>query len=343
MRTQRFGIEIEMTGITRHQAANVIAGLFVRNASYVGGSYDTYLAKDSQGRSWKVMRDSSIRCESKHGRASGYYSVEVVSPICRYEDIETIQEIVRRLRKNGGMVNSSCGIHIHVDASPHTPKTLRNIVNIMAAKEELLYKALQINVERERFCKKTDITFLERMDQHRPRSMDEIECLWYNGRGGRDRHYDQSRYHALNLHSVFSKGTIEFRLFNSTLHAGEVKSYIQLCLAISHQALVQKSASHSRTTSTNEKYTFRTWLLRLGLIGDEFKTARGHLLEHLDGCIAWKDPAQALAQKERMRQKKEKEIEEAAERQAAAEGQTEEQHIEGQEAGEESPAFTMSI
>ena len=343
MRTQRFGIEIEMTGITRHQAANVIAGLFVRNASYVGGSYDTYLAKDSQGRSWKVMRDSSIRCESKHGRASGYYSVEVVSPICRYEDIETIQEIVRRLRKNGGMVNSSCGIHIHVDASPHTPKTLRNIVNIMAAKEELLYKALQINVERERFCKKTDITFLERMDQHRPRSMDEIECLWYNGRGGRDRHYDQSRYHALNLHSVFSKGTIEFRLFNSTLHAGEVKSYIQLCLAISHQALVQKSASHSRTTSTNEKYTFRTWLLRLGLIGDEFKTARGHLLEHLDGCIAWKDPAQALAQKERMRQKKEKEMAEAAERQAAAEGQTEEQHTEGQEAGEESPAFTMSM
>ena len=29
-------------------------------------------------------------------------------------------------------------------------------------------------------------------------------------------------------------------LFNSTLHAGEVKSYIQLCLAISHQALVQR-------------------------------------------------------------------------------------------------------
>ena len=304
MRTQRFGIEIEMTGITRHQAANVIAGLFVRNASYVGGSYDTYLAKDSQGRSWKVMRDSSIRCESKHGRASGYYSVEVVSPICRYEDIETIQEIVRRLRKNGGMVNSSCGIHVHVDASPHTPKTLRNIVNIMAAKEELLYKALQINVERERFCKKTDITFLERMDQHRPRSMDEIECLWYNGRGGRDRHYDQSRYHALNLHSVFSKGTIEFRLFNSTLHAGEVKSYIQLCLAISHQALVQKSASHSRTTSTNEKYTFRTWLLRLGLIGDEFKTARLHLLKNLEGSVAWKDPAQALAQKERLAKKR---------------------------------------
>ena len=89
-------------------------------------------------------------------------------------------------------------------------------------------------------------------------------------------------------------------MFNSTLHAGEVKSYIQLCLAISHQALTQKCASRNRTQSENEKYTFRTWLLRLGLIGDEFKTARQHLLKNLDGNIAWKDPAQAERQKERL-------------------------------------------
>ena len=99
---------------------------------------------------------------------------------------------------------------------------------------------------------------------------------------------------------MFNKGTIEFRLFNSTLHAGEIKSYIQLCLAISHQALVQKSARKSKTISDNEKYTFRTWLLRLGLIGEEFKTARYHLLKNLDGNIAWKDPSQAERQKERL-------------------------------------------
>ena len=93
-------------------------------------------------------------------------------------------------------------------------------------------------------------------------------------------------------------------MFNSTLHAGEVKSYIQLCLAISHQALIQKSASHNRTQSSNEKYTFRTWLLRLGLIGNEFKTARTHLLKNLDGNSAWKDPAQAEAQKERLAAKR---------------------------------------
>ena len=79
-------------------------------------------------------------------------------------------------------------------------------------------------------------------------------------------------------------------MFNGTLHAGEIKTYIQFCLAISHQALVQNKASRVKTHSSNEKYTFRTWLLRLGLIGDEFKTARHHLLKNLDGCIAWKDP-----------------------------------------------------
>jgi hypothetical protein len=174
----------------------------------------------------------------------------------------------------------------------------------MASKEDLLYKTLNVNIDREYYCQKADIRFLDDVNLKRPKSMSEFESLWYNGASGRHTHYHSSRYHALNLHSVFSKGTIEFRMFNSTLHAGEVKSYIQLCLAISHQALVQKSASRSRTQSSNEKYTFRTWLLRLGMIGDEFKTARQHLLKNLDGNIAWRDPAQAQQQRERQMQQR---------------------------------------
>lgn len=137
--------------------------------------------------------------------------------------------------------------------------------------------------------------------------------------------YDQTRYHALNLHSVFSKGTIEFRLFNSTLHAGRVKTYIQLCLAISNQALNQKGASRARTQSPNEKYTFRTWLLRLGMIGDEFKTARSFLLEKLDGNIAWRDPAQAEAQKQRLAAQRMEQIMEIFEPSREIEQDTQEQ------------------
>ena len=305
MRTQKFGIEIEMTGITRAAAAQVIDGHFGTSATHVGGIYDAFAVRDGDNRQWKVVSDSSIRRESRRGRSTNAsYAVEFVSPICKYEDIETIQELIRKLRSSGAKVNDSCGIHIHVDASTHDVKTLRNIVNIMAAKEDLLYKTLKVDVHREHYCAKADTRFLDELNAKRPSSMSDFEHIWYNGPSGRYQHYDETRYHGLNLHSVFSKGTIEFRLFNSTLHAGEIKSYIQLCLAISHQALVQKSASRIKTQSSNEKYTFRVWLLRLGLIGDEFKTARHHLLKNLEGNIAWKDPAQAEAQKQRLAEKR---------------------------------------
>lgn len=311
MRSQRFGIEMEMTGITRKKAAEVIAAYFDTHEVYDGGSYDAYHVTDGQERNWKVVSDASIHPAARDGRsASTLYKVEVVSPICHYEDIETIQELVRKLRHAGACVNRSCGIHIHVDAAPHSVKTLSNLVNIMVSKEDLLYKALAVDVAREdHYCQKTDLSFLEELNRKKPKSIEIFEEMWYHGDSRSYDHYDETRYHALNLHSVFSKGTIEFRLFNGTMHAGKVKTYIQLSLAISHQALVQKGASHSRTKSTNEKYTFRTWLLRLGMIGEEFQTARKFLLENLEGNIAWKDPVQAERQKERLAAKR---MEEAA-------------------------------
>ena len=128
------------------------------------------------------------------------------------------------------------------------------------------------------------------------------QLLWYNGRDGSNVHYHASRYHALNLHSVFQKGTVEFRMFNSTLHAGKVKTYIQFSLAIANQALTQRNARAAPTRTTNDRYTFRTWLLRLGMIGPEFETARFHLLSHLEGNIAWRDPSQLIREQEEQTQ-----------------------------------------
>ena len=344
MKDQRFGIEIELTGLSRLRAAQVMAEYFGTPVSHDGGYYGIYSVLDGQSRRWKVMSDGSITTEKKEGRriipADSTYSVELVSPICKYEDIETIQEIVRKLRAAGAIANASCGIHVHVDASHHNANTLRNITNIMASKEDLIYKVLQVNVARERsYCKKVEQSFLEELNRKKPKTLEDVSRIWYNGNDGRHEHYHNSRYHCLNLHSVFQKGTIEFRLFNGTTHAGKIKAYIQLCLAISHQALTQRCASRAKTQSTNEKYTFRTWLLRLGLIGDEFKTARLHLLEHLDGCIAWKDPQQAERQKERLRQKKEKERAQAITEASAEQNQ---EDIEQTEA-EECPGLSMSM
>ena len=114
-----------MTGITRSAAAKIIAKHFNTEAVHVGGSYDSYTVGDEVGRRWKVVSDSSIRCQARGARtASRYYAVEVVSPICKYEDIPTIQTLIRALREGGARVNDSCGIHIHVDASPLFPPSV---------------------------------------------------------------------------------------------------------------------------------------------------------------------------------------------------------------------------
>lgn len=316
LREQNFGIEIEMTGITRKDAAQVIADYFGTTTDYEGTYYETYTAKDNQGRNWKLTYDGSIRCQKKeNGRkvaADRSYSTELVSPILQYSDIETVQEIVRRLRQHGAYPNFTCGIHIHVNAAPFDARKLRNLVNIIAAKEDMVYKALQVESSREiTYCQKVEQRFLNELNKKKPKTMEALNRIWYNGSDGSHQHYHDSRYRCLNLHSVFQKGTIEFRAFNSMesrekscFHAGKIKAYIQFCLAITAQAHNQSYASPAKTRSTNEKYTFRVWLLRLGMIGDDFKSARGHLLGHLEGNIAWKDPKQAERQKERLRAKR---------------------------------------
>lgn len=298
MRTLHFGIEMEMTGITRAQAANLMGAFFgTGRGTHKGGTYDTYTASDDKGRTWKAMSDSSIWAQRKVGGqiegATNEYRTEVVSPILSYDDIPKLQELVRTLRKAGALVNSSCGIHIHVGAEQFTPKTLRNLVNLMASKEDMIYHALQIDPIREgRYCQKTDGTFLAKLNKKQPQTMAEFADIWYiQAPFGRNEHYNCSRYHGLNLHATFTKGTVEFRLFNGTLHAGEIKAYIQFCLALAHQALTQKKASARKTETDNEKYAFRCWMLRLGLIGDEFKTCRLHLLKYLTGNAAWRNAA----------------------------------------------------
>ena len=262
---------------------------------------------ESSGKTTLALHILAEAQKKGGGYAGSEYKVEFVSPICEYADIPVIQELIRQLRHAGAVAGKNTGIHVHINAAPHDARTLRNITNIMYSKEDLLYKALQVDVEREhRYCQKVEEDFLQELNRKKPKSLEEVSRIWYKGVDGRHRHYHESRYHCLNLHSVFQKGTIEFRLFNSTTHAGKIKAYIQLCLAISAQALNQKCASRIKTASTNEKYTFRTWLLRLGMIGDEFKTARKFLLENLEGGIAWKDPEQAVRQKERLRAMKEK-------------------------------------
>ncbi len=95
------------------------------------------------------------------------------------------------------------------------------------------------------------------------------------------------------------------RACNSSLHAGCVRAYVVLALAISNAALTRKFCSPKISESDNLRYSARVWLINLGLNGEEFKNCRKHLISHLDGCISWRHPEDAIAQRERLKQQRE--------------------------------------
>ena len=300
MKKQTIGVEVEMNNITRENAAKTAATFFgtgrYENTARRNGYY-TWSAWDTQGREWKFQRDVSISGPDAE-------KCEMVTPILTWSDIETLQELCRQLRHKGAKSDASrgCGVHIHIGAKGHTAQTLRNLANIMASHERLLASALNLDSYRiNRYCRTVDQDFLERVNRRKPKTMSALADIWYGAQGcnyGRDQHYNSSRYHMLNLHATFTKGTVEFRLFQfdaptaerkGGIHAGQLKSYIQLCLALSQMAKTIRTASPTPQQNENPKYAMRTWLLRLGFIGDEFKTARDLFTNRLDGDAAFRN------------------------------------------------------
>ena len=108
----------------------------------------------------------------------------------------------------------------------------------MAGHENLLADALDLDRGRmNRYCRTVDPRFLKELNKKKPKTMAALADIWYTSNGasyGRNQHYNDSRYHMLNYHATFTKGTVEFRLFQfdapadgklNGLHAGQLKSY----------------------------------------------------------------------------------------------------------------------
>ena len=283
MLNQTFGVEIEMSGINRECAAKLIADYFGTSYSYEGGGYDTYVALDRQGRKWKCMYDSSI-IASAHK-----YKCELVTPILTYADMNDLQEIVRIMRKAKAKSDAAhrCGIHVHIGALDHTVKSLKNLVNFMSSYQDIIYKAVGVDSYREGYCRKLGNGLIDRFNERLTCEYD-CEKAWYNAENTtyhKNHHYDHSRYHGLNLHSLFSKGTVEYRLFNGTLHAGLIRAYVVMCLAITNYTKEKKYVTRSKRQQFNDKYTMYELLCKIGVKGAEFKACRDHLTEHLQGGL----------------------------------------------------------
>lgn len=310
IKTGKFGVEVEMYNITRERAARVLGEMWnTQHTVRRGDGYSRWIVDDRQGRKWQFLSDSSIH--------DNYGGCELVTPVLGYDDIELLQEVIRELRKAGGKSdpNHDCGVHVHVDASGMTPKHLRTLTNLIASHEELIKRAIRVDPSRDRWCRVVNPRFLEELNKKKPSTMEGVKKVWYESQGFTVRyaetdHYNGSRYHLLNLHSLWQNKGIEFRCFQFAnpevgvadgrkggLHAGELKAYIQLCLAICEMAKVSNCARYkvSDTQRENPKYAMRSFLNRLGFEGEEFKTARNLFTKDLTGHATRRNATTAVA------------------------------------------------
>ncbi len=288
LRELRFGIEIETVKQTRDKVAWAIHSVVGGTVSHAGepACYDPWEVSDIRGRKWKVMSDASLSDVPFNLRA------EVVSPVLTYEDIEQMQEVVRAVKRCGAKISTQCGIHIHIESAPFDGQKLANLAKIVYKQEPLILHALGIRQNRlERYTRPISESFIQQIEAKKPKTKADLNPIWYGYENRNPQHYDSSRYAGLNLHSSFFGQTVEFRWFEATLHAGKIKAYIQFCLALAAKALNARSASSKKREFRAEsaKYDFRVFLLHLGLIGDEFKTAREHLMKNMPGSAAWKN------------------------------------------------------
>jgi len=291
LKSLRFGVELETVGLYCDEAARAIhsvtGGEVSSNgySSHLGG----YRVTMTDGRVWKCVRDGSL-----HDRSGK--SAEIVSPILTYADMDTLQAITRALRAAGGRVNDSCGMHVHVDGEQFrtNPGRVRNLMALAYRWESVAVNMARVLQNRQNYCHTMESDIVERFRAHRISTLPQLSRAWY----GRDvngyvDHYDSSRYHWINVHALFDKGTIEFRLFNGTLHAGQVKANVLFALGMASTALSLRSISFQGQTGDSRtlpdgrrsvsQHDSRMFIVHvLCLVGEEFATYRKHLAKAIE-------------------------------------------------------------
>src|SRR5690606_27112052 len=86
----------------------------------------------------------------------------------------------------------------------------------------------------------------------------------------------------------FENETFTIKLTEQNLDSEKVAAFQHLAAFINQNAKKQKRATFKRAQDDNPKYAFRTWLIRLGMNGPEYKTTRKMLLQNLEGSGAFR-------------------------------------------------------
>lgn len=255
MEKHSFRFQMQVAGRERKEVAGLIAGYFGVQAVYQGTRGFGYLITEPGGREWLVDKAGSIVVQ---GQAE--------------ESAAEMFAVLKVLEENGVEAEGQAVVTIPTEG--HCGVSLRNLVNILAGKERLIAKAM--GAAGQSFL---DRAMVEAINAVRLKSI--VEFLEAAGS-------------EVSPGLAITEKTITFRWFAATLNPKAIQAYIHLALAVNKMALAQKHSSPHETDTTNEKYTFRVWLLRLGFIGEGYSASRKLFLDRLSGDGSFRTPEQAI-------------------------------------------------
>lgn len=154
---------------------------------------------------------------------------------------------------------------LEIPMKGHTGRTLRNLVNMIYSKQTLIKKALGLeeNIIEDDFVTKINEVCIDSLESFK----EALEGI------------DEGSHPGIDFD--FQEETITFKYL-------ENEAAIKLFALINRNAKAQKRALAKVKPTDNEKYTFRTWITRLGMVGDEYKETRKELLQNLSGNSAFR-------------------------------------------------------
>ena len=238
----------------RKEIVKVLGEYFGVKPEYMGVPSFAYQIKTEKetytiDRAGKITNSEGIELELK----------DILNPIVQ-EDEESAKEI------------QNAPFEIAITMEGHTGITLRNLINMIYSKQELIQKSLGIseNIINEEFVKGINETEIHTLEEFKTKA-DNI-----------------GKENCKGIKFEFENKKISFKVINEEADAEKIKAYAQFIELLDQSARELKHASAKVSITDNPKFTFRVFLIRLGMVGDEYKTTRKILLKNLEGNAAFR-------------------------------------------------------
>lgn len=203
---------------------------------------------------WHIEDDRSIQTRL------GQVGAELVTPILSDpEDMSLFKEVIIQLHALGFTAEKHyCGVHVHVDFSNERLSEVLVLARLFAAIESDVLAHFAITPSRVQFASPlASHVFIQRIDRKTWGFNERVNTRFFDRYFVRESKHDNvGRLYALNLLSLLKHGTVEFRLFNSTMNPEEIELMVDFSARLVKAVRTKDVRLEKIIKDTSQEITF---------------------------------------------------------------------------------------